>query len=134
MLFIFDNQCSQRLANGLNILEEGNKLSPHQCTVKHIKDLIPGNSTDEKVIETAGINKGIIITYDKDFRELKQHYPLYERHKVGVAFFRSPKKVLRYWDIVVSFINHWEKLKENIYNDKAPFAYEVTLRGISKLI
>ncbi len=86
------------------------------------------------VIETAGINKGIIITYDRDFRELKQKFPLYEQHNVGVVFYRSNKKVLRYWDIVVSFISGWEKLKAEINDDNPPFAYEVTLRGVSKLI
>ncbi len=132
MLFIFDNQCSPRLANGLNILEQGNTLSPYQCEVKHIRELIPSNSDDVDVTKAAGDNEAILITYDRDFKELKQFGELYKQHNVGVVFFRSYKKVLRYWDLVLSFVNHWEELKRKVAETKKPFVFEITLKGISE--
>src|SRR4249920_917400 len=121
MLFIFDNQCSPRLAHGLNILEEGNLLSPFQCQVKHVRDFIPADSKDEEVIALAGKHDAIIITYDRDFKEINLRAKLYKQHNVGIVFFRSYKKVLRYWDIVLSFINHWEDLKKMISEIEKPF-------------
>jgi predicted nuclease of predicted toxin-antitoxin system len=131
MLFIFDNQCSQRLANGLNILEEGNLLSPIQCQVKHIREFIPGSSTDEEVISLAIKLDGIIVTYDRDFKETKLRAKLYKENNVGVVFFRSYKNVLRYWEIVLSFINNWEKLKKMISETQKPFIIEVTKNGLN---
>ena len=131
MLFIFDNNCSPRLSRGLNILEEGNTLSPIQCEVKHIRELIDSNATDIEVIEAAGKYNGIIITYDKDFKELREHAKYYQQYNVGVIFFKSYKKVLRYWDIVLSFVNHWEELKKLVSENNKPFVIEVTLKGIS---
>jgi predicted nuclease of predicted toxin-antitoxin system len=131
MLFIFDNQCSPRLAEGLRILEEGNTLSSIPCTVTHIKDLIPANSSDALVIETAGKNDGVIITYDRDFKDIKNHGQLYAQYKVGVVYFRSYKNVLRYWDLVLSFVNHWEDLKSMVNSTTKPFIIEVTLKGLS---
>ena len=68
MLYIFDNQCPPGLAQGLALLENGNRNSDIKVKVKHISELISSNSTDEKIIECAGSSKGIIITLDKDFK------------------------------------------------------------------
>lgn len=133
MYFIFDNQCSHRLAKGLALLEEGNKRSPIQCTIKHVSELIPGSSTDEEVIIEAGKRSAIIITYDRDFKELRNHAKLYKEHNCGVVFFRSYKNVLIYWEIVLSFINRWEEIKEMCKNRKRPFVLEVSKRGVSEL-
>jgi hypothetical protein len=122
------------MATGLNILEEGNTLSPLQCEVRHETELMPGNTDDDKFTVEAGKMNAVIITYDRDFKEVKSKWPLYRKHKVGVVFFRSYKDILRYWDIVVSFINHWEKLKHEVNENNPPFVFEITLKGISKLM
>jgi len=129
--FLFDNQCSQRMATGLNILEEGNDRSLRQSKVSHVKDHIPGNSDDEKVIELAGSLGAVIITYDKGFKTIKQRWALYKQYKVGILYFRSYKDVLRYWDIVESFVGQWEEIKEEVDKTEMPFVIEVTKNGFS---
>lgn len=116
---------------GINILEEGNDRSPYQSEVKHIADFIPRNSDDDLVYALAGQKNAVIVTYDRDFKEISQKANLYKQNKVGVVYFRSYKKVLRYWDIVLSFINHWEDLKRMIAETEKPFIIEVTLQGLS---
>lgn len=88
-------------------------------------------ATDEEIIEAAGKNEGIIITMDKDFRHMKHYFQLYKAHKTGVIIFRSSK--LSYWDIVKSFINRWEELKESAINETIPFAFQINTKGIQKL-
>src|SRR5258706_3026439 len=130
LLFILDNQCSPRMASGLRILEEGNERSPYQSEVRHIRELMPANSDDQVVYEFAGQKDAIVITYDRDFKEISQRAKLYKENRVGVIYFRSSKKVLRYWDIVVSFITHWEDLKKLVTETEKPFIIEVTLQGL----
>jgi predicted nuclease of predicted toxin-antitoxin system len=133
LLFIFDNQGSPRLATGLRILEEGNDRSPLQCEVRHIREYMPGDSEDEVVYKFAGQKDAIVITYDRDFKEISQKARLYKKNKVGVLYFRSTKNSLRYWDLVVSFITQWEELKKLVSETAKPFVFEISLRGIRKI-
>lgn len=81
------------MAKGLDYLEEGNTLSPFQSKVRHIRDFIPANSDDNEVIKEVGKQNAILITYDKDFKEFKQKWPLYKQYNIGVFWFESTKKV-----------------------------------------
>lgn len=132
MVLIFDNQCPPNLAKGLNLLEDGNRKNPIKATVKHIRDIINADATDEEIIKYVGKHKGIIITLDKDFKYHKHYYQLYKEHNVGVVFYRSTKG-LNYWEIVKLFINSWDTMKSKIKDERKPFAFEMTKKGISKL-
>jgi len=133
MLFIFDENYSYKLAQGLKLIEQGNLKSAIQVDITHIKLLSLEGASDEDIIEAAGKKDGIIITMDKDFKHIKHYYQLYKQHNVGVVIFRSSKKVIYYWDIVVAFINRWESLKKLLSEDDRPFAYEINSRGVQKL-
>jgi len=133
MLFIFDAHCSQRLAEGLNLIETGNTKSPLQSEIKHIKAFTKGNATDIEIINILKQQDAILITYDKDFRHDKAYFALYKKHSVGVVFFRSYKNVIHYWDIVKAFIKEWEDLKKMCSTESKPFAIELNNRGFSKL-
>jgi len=133
MKYIFDENFSHRLAQGLNLIEQGNLKSKVQAEITHVKFLDLEGKTDEKIIEIAGKNNGIIITMDKDFRHMKHYFALYKMHKTGVVIFRSSKGKLSYWDIVKSFINKWEDLKESIVCESTPFAFQINTKGIQRL-
>lgn len=133
MLFIFDAHCSQRLAEGLNLIEEGNTKSPLQSVIKHIKSFAKGNATDIEIIGILKNEDAILITYDKDFRHDKAYFALYKKYQIGVIFFRSYKDVIHYWDIVKAFIKEWEDIKKMCSTEPKPFAIELNNRGFSKL-
>lgn len=133
MLYIFDENYSYRLANGLSLIEQGNFKSKFPVEITHVKLLGLEGASDERLIEEAGKRNGVIITMDKDFRHMKHYYSLYKKYSTGVIIFRSSKGVIHYWDIVKSFISKWEELKEEVSNDNLPFAYQINLKGIQKL-
>jgi predicted nuclease of predicted toxin-antitoxin system len=131
--YIFDENYSFRFAEGLKLIEEGNLRSKIKIAITHVKFLGLLGATDEKIIEEAGKHSGIIITLDKDFKHMKHYYSLYKKHKTGVVIFRSSKGVIFYWDMVKSFINKWEELKEEIAKETFPFAFQINSKGIQKL-
>ena len=133
MLFIFDENYSNRFAQGLKLIEQGNLKSSIPVDITHIKLLSLEGAADEDIIEAAGKKNGIIITMDKDFKHIKHYYQLYKQHNVGVVIFKSSKNVIYYWDIVVAFINRWENLKKLLSEDDLPFVYEINSGGIQKL-
>lgn len=134
MLFIFDENFSPKLSEGLHLLEQGNRKSENIASVTHIVTLAGKYGTaDDKVIEIAGANKGIIVTQDNDFRRMKHKYPLYNQHKVGVIFFQSYKDSKGYWNMIKSVITQWVEIKNVIQDETPPFAYKVNRYGIEKL-
>jgi predicted nuclease of predicted toxin-antitoxin system len=133
MTYIFDENYSYRLAEGLRLIEEGNLRSKIKIEITHVKFLQLEGATDEQLIEAAGKLGGTIITMDKDFRHMKHYYLLYKKFKAGVVIFRSSKGAIHYWDIVRSFINRWQELKEEISKATHPFAYQINSKGIQQL-
>jgi predicted nuclease of predicted toxin-antitoxin system len=131
--YIFDENFSYRLADGLRLIEEGNFRSKVKISITHVKYLGLIGATDEKIIEEAGKKNGVIITLDKDFKHMKHYYHLYKKHKAGVIIFRSSKQVIYYWDMVKSFINRWEELKMEVDRESLPFAFQLNSKGIQKL-
>lgn len=132
MLFILDNNCSPRLALGMNILEEGNDLSPYSGQIRHIQDYAPGDTGDTDVYILAAKKNAVVVTYDRDFKNVVKKAKSSNEDRAGVVYFRSYKHIKRYWDIVISFVCHWEHLKKMIAETEKPFLIEVTLQGLSK--
>ena len=130
MLLVFDENYSPYLAEGLGILEKANDHSPYKVDVSHIISLAGKRGTpDEAVIEIVGRNKGIVLTQDTDFRKLKHSGPLFKQHKTGAIFFHSTSRKMIFWDMVVSFINNWERIKEIAHMEKPPFVYKIGIYG-----
>jgi predicted nuclease of predicted toxin-antitoxin system len=133
MLFVFDANCPKKLAEGLEILELGNKRSSLFAEVKHISKLTLPSAKDEEVIDITGRNKGILITYDTGFKSNKHRYQLYRQKHVGVILYHSFRSVIFYWDIVKAFVDEWEKLKEFADAKKPPFLLEISVRGFHEI-
>lgn len=135
MLYIFDENYSHRIAEGMNLLESGNKrVNSLVIRVKHIKELIGRTGApDTEVVETVGAHGGILFTKDKDFRQIKLMEQLYRKHKVGVVFFKQSKDGIRYWENVKTLVNRWDDIYEKVKNETPPFAVQVAKEGVTKL-
>ncbi len=133
MVFLFDENCSFRMADGLNALEDGNTRSDIKITVTHPKHCGLSGKSDEEIIEYAGKHQATIFTQDKDFKHIKHYYQLYKTHKVGVIILRSYKGQIQYWDNVQRLIKHWEEIKSLVKTTPKPFVYEIHKTGISQL-
>lgn len=134
MKIIFDENYSQKLAEGLNLLEQGNKKEKNKLEVTHIVKITGKMGTeDEKVVEIAGKNNGIIVTLDKDFKRIKHLHNLYKKFNVGVIYYKTSNDNIGYWNMVKSIITRWEEVKNKIDSETVPFAYVIDKRGMQKL-
>ena len=140
MVFIFDENYSHRLAEGLNHFENGDRKNK-AAEIWHIKGLAehlkikPKNGksfTDEEVIEIAGKKKGIIITQDNDFKKIKHYHALYKEHNVGIVFFKTVINSKGYWNMVASIINKWYDLKSATENKHPPFCYSLDKKNFEE--
>lgn len=138
MVFVFDENYSPKLVQGLSHLEHGNKRSKAD-EVWHVKDLAehlkikPQDGVsfdDDEVIVIAGKQKGIVITQDRDFKNIKHKGRLYKEHNVGVIFFKTDVDSRGYWGMVASIINRWYELKQEAEDKPKPFCFFVDKKGI----
>ncbi len=89
-------------------------------------------ATDAEIIEAAGEN-GIVITKDKDFKQIKILTKVIETNGAKVLFFKPSSKMIFFWDILIAIVNRWEEIKEKMSRDKPPYVYEFDIRkGISE--
>jgi predicted nuclease of predicted toxin-antitoxin system len=132
MLFVFDENYSAKIAKGLEILESGNIRSPHPAEIRHITELLPVGAGDDEVTKAVGKNRGTIFTKDKDFKTIRLLHGLYKEYHVGVIFLQQPKKGLSYWDNVCMLVENWERIKEIIADESAPFIYEIGKKGVQR--
>jgi hypothetical protein len=100
MLIVFDENQSVRIAEGLRILESGNRKSPVQTQVKLITELTDRRASYPRDTEVIGEHGGNYFTKDKDFKTVKLLKTMFKEHKVGVVFFKQHKNGLSYWENV----------------------------------
>jgi predicted nuclease of predicted toxin-antitoxin system len=132
MYFLFDENVPYKFVRGLALIEEANNKSLLKAIVTHPKDILNEGASDEEQIKFAGSKNAIIISFDKDFKHMKSYYPLYRQFNVGTVVLNLSKKDSTYWGIVRTIINRWEELKNTLQNQKKPFIYEITTRGVEK--
>jgi hypothetical protein len=143
MVFVFDENITYKLAEGLRNLELGDKHGK-PAEIWHILELakhlkitpksnIPNSSfSDGEVIEITGKKNGIIITQDRDFKNIKLKGQLYKEHNVGVIFFKTIIDSRGYWGMVTSIINKWYELKQKTEHKSKPFCFFVDKNGIKE--
>lgn len=129
MLIIFDENFPQKIAEGLNTIESTNRDTILHCEITHPYLIKKGGTTDDDWVEYAGINNAIIMTFDKDFKDIKAKGRLYNEHKVGVFFFKFDKKEKMYWQVVRLFVNNFDAMKKIILEVERPFVYRISSKG-----
>ena len=111
MLFIFDENFSKNLAEGLNLLEKSNPSSIIPVDVISAEKLMGRRgASDPELIEAAG-SDGIVITKDKDFKQIKLYTDIIEATGAKVLFFKPSKKLIFFWDILSATVERWEEMK-----------------------
>lgn len=89
-------------------------------------------ATDSELINAAG-PEGDVITKDKDFRQIKLYASVIEASGAKVLFYKHSKKLVYFWDILITTVTRWEELKEKLIRSKPPYVYEFDIRsGISE--
>lgn len=129
MLVIFDENFPVKIAEGLNTIESTNRDTVLNCQITHPYIISKGGTSDEDWIKYAGDNDAIIMTFDKDFKDIKSKGRLYSENMVGVFFFKFDKKEKMYWQIVKLFVNNFDAMKKIILEIPRPFVYRISSKG-----
>ena len=134
MIFLFDANISWRIAEGLNILEQGNNRNVNQIIIEHADKILGAGAEDIDVIREAGKKSAVIISQDDDFKRIKVNRGLIIQLMVGYVLYRPPRHGSRYWEIVESFVAGWQGLREKLSTETFPFIYEIDKFGKSKKV
>ena len=128
MRFIFDENFSKRLAEGLDLLEKSNPGSKIPVDVISSEALMGcRGSSDEDIIKAMGID-GVLITKDKDFKQIKLLKGVIEPCNAKVLFYKSSNKLVFFWDLLTATVTRWEEIKEVLNRPTPPFVYEFDIR------
>lgn len=129
MIFVFDENFSKRLAEGLDLLEKGNPGRKIPVDVFSAEKLMgKKGATDEAIIRKLN-GKGVIFTKDKDFKQIKLTGKAIEETGTKILFFKFSKKMVLYWDLLSTIVTYWEKIKLQLKADSPPYVYEFDVNG-----
>lgn len=128
MNFFFDENITPQIARALAILQE--PLQHEQIKVFNIRDEFGRGATDEEWIPEVGKQEGVVITQDLNIHRTRQQRELYRQFKIGVVFFKPPKKTgYGYWTMIEKIIEAWPDIKKIAKRKKKPFAYVIKPRS-----
>ena len=129
MLFVFDENFSKNMADGLDLLEKSNPGKKIEVDVTSAEKFMGRKgATDEEIIQKLR-GKGVLITKDKDFKQIKILKNVIEPAGTKVLFFKSSKKLIFFWDILTAIVNRWEEIKEVLSRPAPPYIYEFDIRA-----
>ena len=102
MKIFFDENFSTCLAKGFAAFQEG--YPRERIEVLHVVDVFGKGTADEDWIPAVAQRHGVIITQDFSIHRTRQLAQLCKEYKLGMFFFRPPKKKeCGYWFL----INWW---------------------------
>ena len=126
-----DANFPHQLAKGLNVLQEPLNLKEGiSIKILSVDEAFGEGVKDEDWIPRAGKEDGIIITQDLHIQTTRHQRDLYQKHGLGMFFFKPPSKNgYPYWEMVRQVINRWDEMKKLIRKNKQPFAFRCTSRS-----
>jgi predicted nuclease of predicted toxin-antitoxin system len=134
MLFVFDENFSKNLADGLHLLEKSNPAGEKVPVdvISAEKFMGRRGATDLELYEAIGKRNGIVFTKDKDFKQIKLLEKIIIENRAKVLFFKPAKKFIFFWDILTAMVVNWDHIKETLNTQSPPYVYEFDIRaGIS---
>ncbi len=128
MIVYIDENLPPHLAKGLNILQAPlNLKEPISFEIKSIGDAFGIGAKDEEWIPKAGKSPSIIITQDLRIQSSRHQRDLYQKHGLGIFFFKPPSKNgFSYWEMVQQVISRWARIKQLTRKNEFPFAFRCT--------
>ncbi len=128
MKIFFDENFSPHLAKGFAAFQEGRKSE--SVEVLHCTEKFERGANDEDWLPEVAQMHGVVITQDLNIHRTRSQWAICEKYKIGVFFFRPPKKAkYTYWQWVAEVLKHWEKIKGLAQSTPRPFAFEITPRN-----
>ncbi len=125
MKIFLDENFSKYIAEALNCFQKGYRSE--DVEVLHIAERFGIGSPDEEWIPQVAQMHGVILTEDANIYRQRSQYALCQECKVGIFFFRPPKKQsFTYWQWVEIVMKHWSSVKSIAKDAKRPFAFEIT--------
>lgn len=132
MRIYFDENFSPHLITGIKAIQDG-RPSEDIVVLSTAQEFGRGCPDEEWIPEVAK-RHGIILTQDLNIHRLRAQWDLCNRFKVGIFFFKPPKKAKAwgYWDIVQLTIRHWPAIKDATRSLERPFGRVIEI-GKSRL-
>ena len=120
MTFLIDNNLGPRLAHGMAEFGED---------VKHLGDILPGDSPDVQILQFVGERGWILITRDKRVRFNPAEKQAILQFRVGTVFLGG--KGLTACRIIQQLVRSWPNVKRLSKSANRPFAFLVNAAGTS---
>ena len=128
MKIFFDENFSPYLAAGLARFQDGRK--DENIEVLHVVDKFGKGAADEVWIREIAQMHGAVVTQDFDIRRTKSLRELCAAFKLGMFFFRPPKKTsYRYWEWIRWVVRQWCDMTNRARTTEPPYAFVITPRS-----
>jgi len=127
MKLFFDENFSPHLARGFAVFQKGRE--DEGVEVLHVSDVFGRGVPDERWIPGIAQMHGVVLSQDFNIHRTRHLAELCRAHKIGVFFFRPPKKhAYGYWQIISWVLSSWDNIKASARSTPLPFEYEITPR------
>ncbi len=124
MRVYFDENFSPHLVAGMRSLQDGRKSEG--ITVSSIAEEFQRAAPDELWIPGVASRHGVALTQDINIYRTHAQWELCQQNKIGVFFFRPPKKVgWNYWQIVQLVVRLWPELMHIGRETEKPFGFVI---------
>jgi hypothetical protein len=127
MRLYFDENFSPSLIQGLKVIQDGRKSD--DIDVCSVEGEFGRGAKDEDWIPSVAGKHGIILTQDTNIHRTRAQWELCRTSKVGVFFFRPPKKGWSYWQIVQLLVRWWPELCARAKDTRKPFGFCIEFDG-----
>ena len=119
MRLYFDENFSPALISGLRTIQDGRKSD--DILVCSVAEEFGRGAKDEDWIPAVAARHGVILTQDTNIHRTRAQWELCRSNKIGIVFFKPPKKGWGYWEIVQIVIRWWPELCQRAKQSKKPF-------------
>ena len=132
MRIYFDENFSPSLVAGIQKLQAGRRSDG--ITVHSVIDEFGKGAADEKWIPGIASQHGCVITQDLNINRVRAQWALCKQNKIGIFFFKPPKRGWDYWTIVNLVVTSWARIQKIAKESTKPFGYVIEPTGKFKAL
>ena len=127
MRIYFDENFSLSLVAGIQKLQDGRKSDG--ITVHSVIDEFGKGAPDDEWIPGIASQHGCVITQDLNINRVRAQWELCKQNKIGVFFFKPPKRGWDYWRIVNLVVGSWARIQQIAKESTRPFGCVIESTG-----